>query len=51
LKEGEITPAIKTKEGFVIYRVDSRKEASIKPFDEVKKDIHMRNDFMFLLKQ
>ena len=42
LKEGEITPAIKTKEGFVIYRVDSRKEASVKPFDEVKKDIHMR---------
>jgi peptidyl-prolyl cis-trans isomerase SurA len=42
LKEGDVTPVIKTKEGFVIYRVDSRKEASVKPFEEVKKEIHMR---------
>jgi parvulin-like peptidyl-prolyl isomerase len=42
LKEGEITPVIKTKEGFVIYRVDSRKEAGVQPLEEVKKDIQMR---------
>ena len=42
LKEGEITPVIKTKEGLVIYRVDSRKEAGVQPLEEVKKDIQMR---------
>jgi len=42
LKEGDITPVIKTKEGFVIYRVDTRKEAGVQPLEDVKKDIQMR---------
>ena len=30
VKEGEITPVIKTKEGLVIYRVDRARTASVK---------------------
>ena len=39
VKEGEVTPALKTKEGYVIYRVDTRKAASLVPLEEVKQEI------------
>jgi parvulin-like peptidyl-prolyl isomerase len=39
LKEGEISRPQKFKEGYVIYRVDSRKEVIIRPLDEVRNDI------------
>ncbi len=39
VKEDEITPALKTKEGYVIYRVDTRKAASLVPLEEVKQEI------------
>ncbi len=42
VKEGEITPVMKTKEGLVIYRVDTRKTASVQPLEEVKKEIQER---------
>ena len=39
VKESEVTPALKTKEGYVIYRVDTRKAASLVPMEEVKQEI------------
>jgi peptidyl-prolyl cis-trans isomerase SurA len=42
VKEGEVTPPIKTKEGFVIYRVDTRKQAAVAALDEVKAEIQTR---------
>jgi peptidyl-prolyl cis-trans isomerase SurA len=42
VKEGEITPVMKTKEGLVILRVDTRKTASVQPLEEVKKEIQER---------
>jgi len=39
VKESEVTPALKTKEGYVIYRVDTRKAASLVPLEEVKQEI------------
>jgi len=42
LKEGDISKPQKTAEGYVIYRVDSRKYAAVKPLDEVKEDIKNR---------
>jgi peptidyl-prolyl cis-trans isomerase SurA len=42
LKDGEVTPVQKTKEGFIIYRVDNRKPASLKPLDEMRDEIKNR---------
>ena len=42
LKEGEITPVLKTKEGFVIYRVDTRKTAARIPLETVRQEIQQR---------
>ena len=42
IKEGDVTPVLKTKEGFVIYKVDTRKVAARRPLDEVKPEIQRR---------
>jgi len=42
VKDGEVTDIQTTKEGLVIYRVDSRKEAARMPLEEVKQDIQQR---------
>jgi peptidyl-prolyl cis-trans isomerase C len=39
LKEGEVSGLVETKFGFHIIRVEERKEAQIKPFEEVKEEI------------
>ena len=39
VKEGEVTPVLKTQEGIVIYRVDSRKDASVAPIESVRVNI------------
>jgi peptidyl-prolyl cis-trans isomerase SurA len=39
LKVGEVSQPQKSKEGFVIYRVDARKEAVVRPLEEVKDSI------------
>ena len=39
LKEGDISKPEKIEDGYVIYRVDSRKYSAVKPLDEVKEDI------------
>lgn len=42
VKEGEVTEVLRTKEGFVIYRVDNRKAATRQRLEEVKPDIQRR---------
>ena len=42
LKEGEVTEVQKTGDSFIIYRVDSRKAAVVKPLDEVRDEIRNR---------
>ncbi len=42
IKEGDITPVMKIREGFVIYRVDTRKAATTKPLDDVREEIRNR---------
>jgi peptidyl-prolyl cis-trans isomerase SurA len=42
LKDGAITTPRKVKEGFVLYRVDSRKPEAIKPLSEVRNEIRGR---------
>ena len=39
LKESDISEPQKTEEGYVIYRIDSREYAHLKPLDEVKEEI------------
>ncbi len=39
LKDGEISKPQKTEEGYVIYHIDSRTYASLKPLDEVREEI------------
>ena len=39
LKEGEISKPQKTEDGYVIYRIDSRKYAAIRPLEEVTNEI------------
>ena len=39
LKDGETSKPQKSEEGYVIYHIDSRKYASVKPLDEVKEEI------------
>lgn len=40
--EGSVTPVLRTREGFVIYRVDSRKKAANVPLEQVKGEIQNR---------
>jgi len=42
IKEGDVTPVLKAKEGFIIYRVDARKQASYKPLEQVRDEIKNR---------
>jgi parvulin-like peptidyl-prolyl isomerase len=42
LKESEISAPSKIEEGYVIYRIDSRKPATVKPLDEVREEIKNR---------
>ena len=42
LKEGEVSRPQKEPEGFVIYRIDSRKTAAVRPLEEVKNEIKNR---------
>jgi len=39
VKEGDVTAVLKSKEGYVIYRVDTRKAASYQPLEEVRDKI------------
>ena len=39
LKEGEVSKPQKEREGFVLYRVDSRKVAAVRPLDQVRNEI------------
>jgi parvulin-like peptidyl-prolyl isomerase len=39
VKDGDVSEVIKSKEGFAILRVDSRKPSVVRPFEEVKADI------------
>lgn len=42
VKEGEVTPVLKAKEGHTIYRVDSRRPKAVKPLEEVRDEIRNR---------
>jgi parvulin-like peptidyl-prolyl isomerase len=42
LKAGEITEPIRTGTGWVVYKVDSRSETGVRPFDEVRGEIQQR---------
>jgi peptidyl-prolyl cis-trans isomerase SurA len=39
LKEGDVSKPQKEKEGYVLYRVDSRKVATVRPLDQVQNEI------------
>ena len=42
VKEGDITPVLKSNPGYVIIRVDSRKPSITRPLDEVREEIKNR---------
>ncbi len=42
VKDGDTTPVQKTREGFIIYRVDNRKPAAVKPLDDLRDEIKTR---------
>ncbi len=42
VKEGDVTPVLKIREGYIIYRVDARKPASYKPLEQVRDEIKNR---------
>lgn len=42
LKPGEVTEPIRTGAGYVIYKIDSRTESGVKPFDEVRTEVQQR---------
>jgi len=42
VKEGDVADIQKTTDGYVIYRVDSRKPATIRPLEEVRDEIKNR---------
>jgi len=42
VEEGSTTPVLNTNPGFIIYRVDERKEVATKPLDEVREEIKNR---------
>lgn len=42
VKEGDVTPVLKTRDGLVIYRVDTRKPTTVKPLEDVRDEIRDR---------
>jgi peptidyl-prolyl cis-trans isomerase SurA len=42
VKEGDVTAVLKSKEGYIIYRVDTRKPAAYQPLEEVRDKIKNR---------
>ena len=42
VKEGDVTSVLKSREGFIIYRVDTRKPAAAKPLEQVRDEIKNR---------
>ncbi|HSP06592.1 MAG TPA: peptidyl-prolyl cis-trans isomerase, partial [Acidobacteriota bacterium] len=42
VKEGDVTSIQKTKDSYIIYRVDLRKPASVRPLEEVRDEIRNR---------
>lgn len=42
VKEGDVTEVMNTKDGYVIYRVDTRKPSHTVPLEEVKQEIQNR---------
>ena len=42
VKEGEVTPVLKSRDGFLIYRVDSRKKSENIPLEQVRSEIQQR---------
>jgi len=42
LKEGDISKPQKLKDGYAIYRIDSRKPATVRPLEEVRNEIRSR---------
>ena len=42
VKEGEVTPVLKSRDGFVIYRVDARKKSENIPLEQVRSEIQQR---------
>ncbi|MBM3791108.1 MAG: hypothetical protein FJW35_12285 [Acidobacteria bacterium] len=42
VKESDVTAVLKSNPGFIIYRVDARKEVSTKPLEEVRDEIKNR---------
>ncbi len=42
VKEGDCTAVLKGREGFIIYRVDTRKLASVKPLEEIREEVKNR---------
>jgi peptidyl-prolyl cis-trans isomerase SurA len=48
LKEGEISQAVKIGDSYAIFRVDSRKEPQVRPFEEVRNEI---KNILFMQRQ
>jgi len=42
VKEGDVTPVQKAKEGLIVYRVDTRRPAALRPLEEVRDEIKNR---------
>jgi parvulin-like peptidyl-prolyl isomerase len=42
VKEGDVTGVLKTGEGYVIYRVDARTPATLKPLEQVRDEVRNR---------
>jgi peptidyl-prolyl cis-trans isomerase SurA len=42
IKEGDVTPVMPTKDAYVIYHVDVRKPAAVRPLEEVRDEIRNR---------
>ncbi|MEW6365621.1 MAG: peptidylprolyl isomerase [Acidobacteriota bacterium] len=39
LNKGEVSPVMKVRDGFVVYKIEDRIPPSVKPFDDVKSEI------------
>jgi peptidyl-prolyl cis-trans isomerase SurA len=42
VKEGDVTPVMTSKDSYVVYRVDTRKPATVRPLEEVRDEIRNR---------
>ena len=42
VKAGEITEPVRTANGYVIYKVDSKSETGVRPFEEVRVEVQQR---------